>query len=175
MEGRSLKYLLAVAVMLAAAPPVAGQDITVFRNRLSHPDPSTGATVKVVEHGSAAEAVNLYERGWKPEKMPGYRIRIFFDNGQNARSQALETQARFRNEFPGIPTFLAYENPSYIVTVGNSASIDEALMLWNKVRKSFSTAFLWRGEIPISGLIKQEATPAITEENPEAQPAIKKQ
>ena len=94
-----------------------------------------------------------------PTEIPGYRIRIFFDNGQNARSEALATQERFRSEFPGIPTFLVYENPSYIVTVGNCITIDEALMLWDRVRKSFSTAFLWRGSIPVEELLREEPVP----------------
>lgn len=163
MWGTGLKYLFTLAV-IAAAVPAAGQEIALFRERLSRPAMGGSATVQTMEHGSAAEAVRRYDHSAKPEKTAGYRIRIFFDNGQNARSQALETQARFRNEFPGIPTFLVYENPSYIVTVGNSASIDEALMLWNRVRKSFSTAFLWRGEIPISGLVRREETPDLTQE-----------
>ena len=100
-----------------------------------------------------------YDNSDRPTEIPGYRIRIFFDNGQNARSEALATQERFRSEFPGIPTFLVYENPSYIVTVGNCITIDEALMLWDRVRKSFSTAFLWRGSIPVEELLREEPVP----------------
>lgn len=146
------------ALALAIALPSSGQDIAVMRDKLSRPAGISGSTVKVVEDSSAAEAVRRYDHSIKPEKVAGYRIRIFFDNGQNARAQALETQSRFRGEFPGIPTFLVYENPSYIVTVGNCMSIDEALMLWNRVRKSFSTAFLWRGDIPVKGLLRHEDT-----------------
>ncbi len=111
------------------------------------------------QYGSAVEAVRRYDNSDRPTEIPGYRIRIFFDNGQNARSEALATQERFRSEFPGIPTFLVYENPSYIVTVGNCITIDEALMLWDRVRKSFSTAFLWRGSIPVEELLREEPVP----------------
>lgn len=79
----------------------------------------------------------------------------------------LATQERFRNEFPGISTFLVYENPSYIVTVGNCVTIDEALMLWNSVRRSFSTAFLWRGNIPVADLLQEGPAVPATEEKVE--------
>lgn len=151
-----MKYGVLIALVLAASLPAAAQDIALMRERLAQPSPASSSTVKVVEDSAAAEAVRRYDQTAKPERIAGYRIRIFFDNGQNARTQALETEARFKSEFPGIPTFLAYENPSYIVTVGNCMTIDEALMLWNRVRKSFTTAFLWRGDIPVRGLLREK-------------------
>lgn len=155
-----IKYLLGAFAVVAAVHSASGQDIALFKEKLMRPTVFTDAKVEVAEDESAVQAIRRYEAMPKPEKVAGYRIRIFFDNGQNARSQALQTQARFLNEFPGIPTFLVYENPSYVVTVGNCATIDEALMLWNKVRRSFSTAFLWRGQIPVRELFRQEEIPA---------------
>ena len=144
---------IVILFMLSQAwNPVSGQSISRYKSVLSQPETSTRAAVSVSEFGSADAAVKQYDRLAHPSKISGYRIRIFFDNSQNARAEALETQSRFKSEFPGIPTFLVYENPSYTVTVGNCASIDEALMLWNKVKKSFNTAFLWRGELPIEDL-----------------------
>ena len=153
MKFARLRHIaLLFTVILFAGVSADGQNIARYRTMLSHPDASTRASVSVTEYGNAESAVKQYDHLPHPDKIPGYRIRIFFDNSQNARAQAIETQNRFKNEFPGIPTFLGYENPSYIVTVGNCASIDEALMLWNKVKKSFNTAFLWRGELPIEDL-----------------------
>jgi len=153
---RRLGGVLFAAVM---SLPASGQDIAAFRNGLARPGTVSDATVTVTEYGSAADAVRAYDTEEKPDEIQGYRIRIFFDNGNNARSEALATQKRLRSEIPGIPTFLVYENPSYIVTVGNCISIDEALMLWNRVRKSFDTAFLWRGNIPLEELLREEAVP----------------
>lgn len=150
-----MKYGVLIALLLAVSLPATGQNITLMRERLARPSAASSSTVKIVEDSAAAEAVRLYDHTVKPERIAGYRIRIFFDNGQNARTQAVETEARFKGEFPGIPTFLVYENPSYIVTVGNCMTIDEALMLWNRVRKSFTTAFLWRGDIPVRGLLRE--------------------
>jgi hypothetical protein len=167
MGVRQVIYALGVLLALFLSSPVMGQEIGAFKARMAVPSEEKGAAVKVHEYGSAAQAVTLYDRLAKPAEIPGYRIRIFFDNGQHARSEALATQERFRNEFPGISTFLVYENPSYIVTVGNCVTIDEALMLWNSVRRSFSTAFLWRGNIPVADLLQEGPAVPATEEKVE--------
>lgn len=159
MKSGCIKYTLLAVTAAMLSFPVAGQRIASFKERLSTSRDLSHATVHIKEYGSAADAVRKYDNASKPAKVNGYRVRIFFDNGQNARGQALATQTRFRNEFPGIPTYLVYENPSYMVTVGNCASIDEALMLWNRARNSFNTAFIWRGEIPMSEIMRQEAIP----------------
>lgn len=156
MDAVKIKYIFWAAALILFPVQAAGQDIAAYKGALSRPGVFTDATVNVTEYGSAAEAVRRYDGNVRPDKIAGYRIRIFFDNGQNARAEALATQERFNSEFPGIPTFLVYENPSYIVTVGNCISIDEALMLWERVRKSFGTAFLWRGEIPVDEITVKE-------------------
>lgn len=146
----------------------AGQNIASLKSRMSDPIIPSEAVAKVTEHGSAASITARYDAQPKPATVQGYRIRIFFDNGQNARSQASTTEARFNNEFPGIPTYLVYENPSFMVTVGNYVTIDEALILWERVRKSFGTAFLWRGDIPVDQIIRQPL-PAATDSSEEEQ------
>lgn len=154
-----VKYLAGAVAAIVMSQVASGQEIADFKARLAMPNDKSDATVEVREFGTAAEAVMLYDNAAKPEEIDGYRIRIFFDNGQNARSEAMATQERFRSEFPGIPTFLVYENPSYIVTVGNCVSMDEALMLWDRVRRSFNTAFLWRGKIPVKEILRREEIP----------------
>lgn len=140
------------------ATKAEAQEIRAFTASLSRPDSVSHATVSVTPYGSAVQALDRYDRSAKPATVQGYRIRIFFDNGQNARADAMATQERFRREFPGIPTYLGYETPSYMVTVGNCISMDEALILWNRVRHSFHTAFLWRGKIPVSEILRIEET-----------------
>ena len=105
-------HIVILFMTLQVCIPAEGQNIAHYHTVLSHPDASTRASVSVSEHGSADTAIKQYDRLAKPSKISGYRIRIFFDNSQNARAEALETQSRFKNEFPGIPTFLVYENPA---------------------------------------------------------------
>lgn len=150
--------ILGLLIGTAIGTTAEAQHIRTFTDALSRPDSVSDATVRVTPYGTAIKALDQYDRRTKLASVQGYRIRIFFDNGQNARNEALEIQERFRREFPGIPTYLGYETPSYMVTVGNCVTMDEALMLWNRVRHSFKTAFLWRGKIPVSEILRIEET-----------------
>lgn len=156
MALKKIKYILIAAAAFASFS-AWGQNVSSFREKIARPSGTSAATVNISEHGSAADAVRRYDATSKPTKIQGYRIRIFFGNDQNARGVAQGTQGRFRNEFPGIPTYLVYENPAWMVTVGNCVTIDEALILWNKVKKSFDTAFIWRGEIPVSEIFRYDS------------------
>ncbi len=159
-------------VMLFGAASVYGQSAEAFRRELSLPDSLTGSSVRVAERGSAAEVIYMHDLSGKPSSVSGYRVRIFFDNSQAARNDSAHAQERFRELFPDIPSYRAYESPSWIVTVGNCSTMEEALILQNKVKRSFQTAFIWRGEIPLEEFLKEgdnvpqeEQVPEIPEEN----------
>jgi len=164
MKTGVIAYAAAFALFLFGSSVTAeGQSVAVMRGRLAGPA-ADGANVTIREHDSARHVVGACDNAARDGKVQGYRVRIYFGNGQNARQEAMETQSRFRTEFPGVPTYLVYENPSFMVTVGNCVTMDEALMLWNRVRHSFATAFLWRGEIPLADLLAQENAPVPAEE-----------
>ena len=81
---------------------------------------------------------------------PGYRVRIFLDNGQNARSSALAAKARFNEIYPDIPAYWKYEAPYFSVSVGNCLTSEEAIILWGKINSAFDQAFIIRTDIPLS-------------------------
>ena len=96
-----------------------------------------------VEAG-AASAVRSMEGRRAPEKVRGYRVRIYFDNVQHARSQAESVMARFREIYPDIPAYMDYDNiPYFKVTVGNCLTMEEAIILWgiHRAREHASRAF----------------------------------
>ena len=100
------------------------QSLSALKSELSTPDPSYGSRVEVEEHDGAASAVRSMEGRRAPEKVRGYRVRIYFDNVQHARSQAESVMARFREIYPDIPAYMDYDNiPYFKVTVGNRAFI----------------------------------------------------
>ena len=73
-----------------------------------------------------------------------YRIRIFFDSGQNARGESEAVAARFRNLHPGVPVSRTYTNPFFKVTVGNYASKADAQNALKTIVQEFPTAFIVR-------------------------------
>lgn len=73
-----------------------------------------------------------------------FRIRIYFDSGQNARDESEAVAARFRNLHPGVPVSRTYTNPFFKVTVGNYASKADAQNALKTIAQEFPTAFIVR-------------------------------
>ncbi len=149
------KFLLFSIALLTSWSGLHAQSIDAFKTRLSLPDSIYRVSVSVFEHGSAASAIDRYQLQKKTEPViNGYRIRIFFDNSQNARTAAGEVQENFKTLFPDIPVYLSYDAPSFFVWVGNCMNIDEALVLWGKIKNHFDKAFPVRQEIPLAEFLK---------------------
>ena len=73
-----------------------------------------------------------------------YRIRIFFDSGQNARSASEAAAARFRSLHPGVAVSRTFTEPFFKVTVGNYASKAEAAAALKSIQQEFPAAFIVR-------------------------------
>lgn len=146
-----LRSILFVMLSLLAGN-CFGQSLDAFKNRLQQTDSTGCARVQVVEHGSAASAVARLRASANEEKIKGFRVRIFSDNSQNARTRAEETLRRFTEVYPGIPTYISYRNPYWEVSVGNCTGNEEAVILKGRIEGSFSNATISREEIPIAKL-----------------------
>lgn len=60
------------------------------------------------------------------KKIPGYRIRLFFDNKQTARDESQEMEKEFKLRFPAIPIYRTYTNPFFKIVVGDYRTKSEA-------------------------------------------------
>ncbi|MEC3880636.1 SPOR domain-containing protein [Parapedobacter sp. 10938] len=74
----------------------------------------------------------------------GFRVQIY--SGSN-RSEAYAEQARFKQLYKGIDTYLSYEEPNYRVKVGDFRSRSEAQDLMQGLRKQFNNVFVFTEEI----------------------------
>ncbi len=144
--------MLTVNIMAAFFSCAMAQNTELFRSKLAAPDSVYKSSVEIVVHPTAAKAISSMPSPDGDEKIKGYRVRIFFDNGQNARMPAVAAQNRFREMFPDVPTYMSYDNPYFKVTVGNCLTMEEAIILWGKVKGSFDRAFVVREEFPLSKL-----------------------
>ena len=59
-------------------------------------------------------------------KLQGYRVRIFFDSDQNARSKSEAVAAGFSERYPGVAVYRSHVSPYFKVTVGDFRTRDEA-------------------------------------------------
>lgn len=77
----------------------------------------------------------------------GYRVRIFFDNKQTARTESQRTLARFESMYPGIRAYRTYTNPYFKVTVGDCRTKSEAMAILARIKKTFPNAFIVKENI----------------------------
>lgn len=87
--------------------------------------------------------------GSMSDKVKGYRVRIYFGNSQNSRSEAYAAQERFREAFPNISSNVDYTAPYFKVTVGNFLTREEAVMLWGRLLGMFPNAFVVSFQMPV--------------------------
>ena len=72
----------------------------------------------------------------------GYRVRIFFDNKQDSRSESEAAMHRFLARYPGVAAYRSFTTPFFKVTVGDFRTRSEAMQLLRKVQYDFPSAFV---------------------------------
>ena len=77
-----------------------------------------------------------------PKGVPGYRIRIFSERGNEAREHMFEQKSRFLVHFPNINPVERYEAPNWKLYVGNYVTKSEAIKALNEIRRYFPYAFI---------------------------------
>ena len=143
---------LLAAGCLLTAPAVRAQNSEGSERRWHASDSSYRAwgEVRVVEHGSAAQIVREMRSQKRGTVITVSRVRIFFDNSQNARARASAVVSRFKDLYPDIPVYVGYKSPSWKVTVGNCLTPEEVIILQGRIQRDFDIAFLVKEEITLS-------------------------
>ena len=75
-------------------------------------------------------------------RQSGYRIRIFFDNSQTARTASEAALYRFKVLNPGMSAYRSFSSPYFRVTVGDFRNKSEALAALGPIKAQFPSAFI---------------------------------
>ena len=154
---RPVLYMILLAV-LAAAPlhaqnteEAASADSLVYIPAASLDESLVGQSVfnSVTVHQSQAIAnamASKIERN-KSRKIAGYRVRIFFDNKQNARSASEAAMGRFKAAYPGHGAYRSFASPYFKVTVGDFRTKSEAMQMMRRLKADFPSAFVVKENI----------------------------
>ena len=118
--------------------------------------------VHVSQSASIRSGMDQYVAANGKRELGGYRVRIFFDNKQNARGASEEAQRRFERSHPGIPTYRSFSNPFFKVTVGDFRTRSEAMQLLQTLTGEFPSAFIVRENISFPVVDKSHAYVADT-------------
>ncbi len=139
------KYFLFVIATIFCAFSYAQEikNSSTLLKELEKPDSATGAKVVAINH----VPIDLIG---KEQFVDGYRIRIFFDNSQQARTECDEEQKRYLELYPNDNTYIDYQAPYFKLTVGDFVNHEEAQIKWHKVVVDFKTAFIVKEKIDIN-------------------------
>lgn len=123
---------------------LAGKDI--FRIM---PSKSRGASVDVTVSQSSAVAGSMasHMAANAQRTISGYRVRIFFDNRQTARSESEAALKKFERLYHDVTAYRSYANPYFKVTVGDFRTKSEAMALLERIKYEFPSAFVVKENI----------------------------
>ena len=106
-----------------------------------------GSGVTVNQSRTMRSALDSYISNNAAKKLTGYRIRVYFDNGQSARMRSESIARSVSNAFPGIGVYRTFESPNFKVTVGDFRTKDEALKVYHSLKATYPTALLLKETI----------------------------
>lgn len=106
-----------------------------------------GPGVTVNQSRTMRSALDSYISNNAAKKLSGYRIRVYFDNGQSARTRSESIARSVSNAFPGIGVYRTFESPNFKVCVGDFRTKDEALKVYHALKATYPTAIILKETI----------------------------
>ena len=130
--------------------PMPSEDISYSGKNifdvLSKPSLTSG-TVNIEQSTMVKSAFSRHIAHNSSRKITGYRVRIYFDNSQNARQKSESVASAFAAAYPGVAIYRTYASPYFKVTVGDFRSRDEAQLFAQRLKGWFPSVFLVRETI----------------------------
>lgn len=105
------------------------------------------ADVNVYQSEAVTQTLSEHLETNTGRTLPGYRVRIFFDNKQTARQASEETLKRFESLYHDVVAYRTYANPYFKITVGDFRTKSEAMALLERIRYEFPSAFVVKENI----------------------------
>ncbi len=105
------------------------------------------SSVNIKQSPHIAQAVYDQIANASLKRVNGYRIRIFFDNKQDARVKSQALEQSFPEQFPGVGVYRTYDNPYFKVTIGDYRSRSDAMRMLRSVEALYPSAFIVREPI----------------------------
>lgn len=105
------------------------------------------ADVNVHQSSEIRSAMESHVVSNAERNINGYRIRIFFDNKQNARTESEVALKRFTAKYHDMNAYRSYANPYFKVTVGDFRTKTEAMQMMKRILTDFPAAFIVKENI----------------------------
>lgn len=150
------KILLTLLLVLVSGAMLRAQEFRVDTMKVSRVDSTLvgrnvlsvlGSGVTVNQSSAMRSALDRYVQNNANKKLSGYRIRVYFENGQNARARSEAIARSVSNAYPGMGVYRTFESPNFKVMVGDFRTKDEALKVYQSLKASYPTALLLKDTI----------------------------
>lgn len=106
-----------------------------------------GPGITLDQSAPVRQALQNYVAANAEKPIPGYRIRVFYDNGPQARDKSEAIEQLLRKQFPEVLVYRSFESPNYKVSIGDFRTKDEALRIYNALKGTYPTAFIIKESI----------------------------
>jgi len=106
-----------------------------------------GPGVTIMQSESLKNAFAKYVRTNATKPMAGYRIRVFFESGQQARARSLSVANTLKKQYPNMGVYQNFDSPNFQVFLGDFRTRHDAMRTFNEVRVAYPTAMIMRQNI----------------------------
>lgn len=152
------RMLIFVLLILCGAGTAFSQSMTGYTERLSQPESMTGAKAMVTVDSKSSAALRAISPLPSDAKIPGFRVCVFFDNGQTARAAGQVALRQLETMYPSVTRYMVYPVPTFKVLAGDCLSRAEATHLMGILRSTFPKAFIVNEMIPLQNFIQRSLT-----------------
>lgn len=146
------RTILIITALLLSCAALSAQDTTrtapvdstlLGRDILS----VLGSGAQVEQSNTIRQALQQYTLSNAEKPISGYRIRVFYDNGPQARVKSENIEQTLQKQFPEVLVYRSFESPNYKVSIGDFRSKDEALRIYNALKGTYPTAYIIKESI----------------------------
>lgn len=141
--------------------PAAAIDSTLHGKHIMSLMPSKEkgdkADVNISQSQAIINALNAHIANNPNRTISGYRVRIFFDNNQNARQASENTLKDFCRKHPEISAYRSFQSPYFKVTVGDFRTKSEAMELLERIKGEYPSAFILKENINYPTIDKEHS------------------
>lgn len=138
----SILFMLFSALTMVAQSVNSDNEIDNIIKRLQEHNPNQGKVI-VKQDASISNMLDLHVlQNAKNPGMQGFRIRIFFELGQNARRNSEESMRVFMEKYQGVKVYQSYDNPYWKISVGDFRSRESAQKFYQQLLVDYPKAFI---------------------------------
>ena len=117
--------------------------LALFQRLLSQENPNSNAIQTSLKVRALQEKKVEYHKRTNGES-DGYRVKIHFSAD---KTKAREVQAKFSMKYSDIPTHEEYQQPNFVINVGDFKTKLEAYELLKKIKEDYPYAFIVKSKI----------------------------